>query len=91
MFFYLAVALAQGAFVVSDVDGTITKWNLLRWVQDGVVELLQSVGEAGLFPIYLSNRPAFMTDYTRSYLQGIGLPVAPVITNPATAVQTLMA
>lgn len=85
VYFYHAADLTTGAFVVSDVDGTITKSDLQRKTkQDGVVGLFKGIASEGskLFPIYLSNRPACLTKTTRDFLHEIGLPDAPVITNP---------
>lgn len=82
--------------VISDVDGTITKSDLLghiaprfgiQWAQKGVAQLLTRIQENNYKVLYLTARPIGQADATKSYLRsvnenGVRLPVGPVITSP---------
>lgn len=81
--------------VVSDIDGTITR-SVLRgqiltiighdWYHDHISELLTSIAENGYKILYLSARPFFQCDITRTLLKSIKqdektLPWGPLIVN----------
>eukprot|EP00277_Geminigera_cryophila_P005355 CAMPEP_0179423546 /NCGR_PEP_ID=MMETSP0799-20121207/11075_1 /TAXON_ID=46947 /ORGANISM="Geminigera cryophila, Strain CCMP2564" /LENGTH=385 /DNA_ID=CAMNT_0021197863 /DNA_START=12 /DNA_END=1169 /DNA_ORIENTATION=+ len=82
--------------VISDVDGTITKSDLLghiapafgiQWAQKGVAQLLTRIQENNYKVLYLTARPIGQADATKTYLKsvhenGVRLPVGPVITSP---------
>jgi len=82
--------------VISDVDGTITKSDLLghvmptfgfQWAQKGVAQLLTRIQENNYKVLYLTARPIGQANATKSYLKsvqenGVRLPVGPVITSP---------
>lgn len=82
--------------VISDVDGTITKSDVLGhlmprldqdWHHDGIVNLYRNIHDNGYFVVYLSSRGMGMSDVTKNYLwsvkQGdLGLPDGPLILSP---------
>jgi len=82
--------------VVSDVDGTITKSDVLGhlyyfigrdWTQSGVADLYTKVRSNGYEVLYLTSRAIGQISATKDYLFGIEqsgtrLPMGPVITSP---------
>lgn len=82
-------------FVVVDVDGTITKSDVLGqlmslvgkdWTHLGIAQLLSAIKANGYEVLYLSARSIFMADMTRTFLQltqgDVQLPIGPVILAP---------
>jgi phosphatidate phosphatase PAH1 len=82
--------------VISDVDGTITRSDVLGhilpkmgfdYAHAGVASLLSSIHNNGYRIMYLTARPIGQFSTTRSYLEGIKqsdstLPIGPIITAP---------
>lgn len=83
--------------VISDVDGTITKSDVLGhilprfgrdWSHEGVTELFTNIRKNGYEMMYLTSRAIGMADMTRSYLQNLEqqavfkLPDGPCIMSP---------
>lgn len=82
--------------VISDVDGTITKSDVMghllprvgiQWAQKGVPQLLQAITNNDYKVLYLTARPIGQVDTTKTYLRsvtedGVHLPLGPVITSP---------
>jgi phosphatidate phosphatase LPIN len=82
--------------VVSDIDGTITKSDMLGhimprigvdWSQPSICDLYQRIADNGYNFIYLTARPIGMTEATKTYLsrlsqQNIKLPHGPIFTSP---------
>ncbi|XP_071688344.1 phosphatidate phosphatase PAH1-like [Rutidosis leptorrhynchoides] len=82
--------------VISDVDGTITKSDVLGqfmplvgkdWTQTGVATLFSAIKENGYQLMFLSARAIVQAYLTRSYLlnlkqDGKALPNGPVVTSP---------
>lgn len=82
--------------VVSDVDGTITKSDVLGhilnmvgrdWTHVGVAKLYTDIVSNGYKVLYLTSRSVGQADSTRTYLKGINqegykLPSGPVIMSP---------
>ena len=82
--------------VVSDIDGTITRSNVLGhvlpkvnrdWSQKGVCQLFSKVRDRGYEVLYLTSRAIGQASSTRTYLSSLrqercGLPPGPVITSP---------
>ncbi|KAG2373977.1 hypothetical protein C9374_011642 [Naegleria lovaniensis] len=89
--------------IVSDVDGTITKSDLMGQVYSrmgkdythpGIAKLFQSIAENNYKFIYLSARPITMAQLTREYIQtiyqdGYKMPLGPTITSPNKAFNAL--
>lgn len=66
--------------IISDVDGTITKSDLLGhllprfgrdWTHPGIAKLFNDIRENGYEFLYLTARPIGMADTTRDYISGI--------------------
>jgi len=82
--------------VISDIDGTITKSDVMGyiygaigrdWTHDGIAELYSKLEENGYKIAYLSSRPVGHTGVTRAYLERVlqekyKLPQGPVILFP---------
>ncbi|KEP63819.1 UNVERIFIED_CONTAM: LNS2 (Lipin/Ned1/Smp2) protein [Hammondia hammondi] len=83
--------------VISDVDGTITRSDVLGqlmpivgrdWSHDGVAELFTKIKKAGYLILYLTARAIGQADATRDYLFGLTqqqtnkLPDGPLILSP---------
>jgi phosphatidate phosphatase PAH1 len=82
--------------VISDVDGTITRSDLLGhlmpivgkdWSHKGVVKLLDSIITNGYKVVYLTARAIGQVARTKTYLEGLSqddlkLPEGPIITSP---------
>ncbi|KAK9505528.1 hypothetical protein O3M35_009562 [Rhynocoris fuscipes] len=82
--------------VVSDIDGTITKSDVLGhilpivgkdWAQSGVAKLFTKIKDNGYKLLYLSARAIGQSRLTRDYLRSIkqedlGLPEGPMLLNP---------
>jgi len=82
--------------VISDIDGTITKSDVLghvipaiggQWAHAGVAELYTRIKENGYRIVYLSSRAIGQSHYTKSYLQSLAqgsknLPDGPVLLSP---------
>lgn len=68
-------------FVVSDIDGTVTKSNvrgfllpalgLSDWKHTGVVELYDKIASQGYTVLYLTNRPIGQSKLTRKYINSL--------------------
>lgn len=86
--------------VISDVDGTITKSDVLGhlmplvgrdWAQIGVAELYSKIEENGYKMLYLSARAIGQSRTTREYLRSIrqgdvNLPDGPLLLNPTSLI-----
>lgn len=86
--------------VISDIDGTITKSDVLghilpmvgkTWEQIGVAQLFSKIEENGYKMLYLSARAIGQAKTTRDYLQSIRqgdlkLPDGPLLLNPTSLV-----
>uniref|UniRef100_A0A914RIT5 LNS2/PITP domain-containing protein n=1 Tax=Parascaris equorum TaxID=6256 RepID=A0A914RIT5_PAREQ len=66
--------------VISDIDGTITKSDVLghvipaiggQWAHAGVAELYTRIAQNGYKMVYLSSRAIGQSYYTKKYLQSI--------------------
>jgi phosphatidate phosphatase PAH1 len=82
--------------IVSDIDGTITKSDVLGhilpivgrdWFHEGIVDLFTSLEKKGYKILYLSARSICQYELTQSLLKNIkqsnsGLPNGPVLLNP---------
>jgi len=82
--------------VISDIDGTITKSDVMGyifpsigkdWTQEGVTKLYKKIHDNGYKFLYLSSRAIGQASMTKSYLEwvnqdGIPLPRGPVMLNP---------
>lgn len=82
--------------VISDIDGTITKSDVLghviaaiggQWAHVGVAELYTRIKENGYKMVYLSSRAIGQSHYTKTYLQSLAqgsrtLPDGPVLLSP---------
>ena len=77
--------------VISDIDGTITKSDVLGlrlpiigwdWTQPGVAALFTKIVNNGYRIVYLSARPIGWTSSTKEYLSSINLPDGPIFFNP---------
>ncbi|XP_017303204.1 phosphatidate phosphatase LPIN3 isoform X3 [Diaphorina citri] len=82
--------------VISDIDGTITKSDVLGhvlpimgkdWAQNGVTRLFTKIKENGYKLLYLSARAIGQSRVTREYLQSVKqedltLPEGPMLLNP---------
>jgi phosphatidate phosphatase LPIN len=89
--------------VISDIDGTITKSDVLGhlltrigkdWTHQGIAKLYKGINLNGYEFIYLSSRPIGQADATKQYIQGIlqdkehKLPNGPVILSPDRALKS---
>lgn len=83
--------------IISDVDGTITKSDMLGhvlprlgrdWSHKGIAKLFTSIKTNGFEFLYLTSRPIGQADMTRDYIKGIVqdenfiMPDGPVIMSP---------
>ncbi|KAK4626455.1 Nuclear elongation and deformation protein 1 [Fulvia fulva] len=82
--------------VISDIDGTITKSDVLGhvmttigrdWTHQGVAKLYTEIASNGYNFLYLTSRSVGQADMTRGYLKGVvqegyKLPPGPVILSP---------
>lgn len=83
--------------VISDVDGTITKSDMLGhvlprlgkdWTHQGVAKLFTTIAQNNYQFLYLTSRPIGQADMTREYLRGIQqeggfrMPDGPMIMSP---------
>ena len=82
--------------VLVDIDGTITKSDLLGvvlpffgkiWIHDDIIELLDKIKNNGYKLVYLTARAIFQSEKTQKFLaqledNGIKLPEGPVIMDP---------
>ncbi|KAJ8907883.1 hypothetical protein NDN08_007986 [Rhodosorus marinus] len=89
--------------VISDVDGTITKSDVLGhvlprmgrdWSHSGVTELFHELISLGYNIIYLTSRPIGQADNTRAYLKNlvqgdVGLPIGPVVMSPDRMIRSI--
>jgi len=88
---------ADSKLIISDVDGTITKSDLLGqilptvgkdWSHNGVAQLYSSITANGYKILYLTSRAIGQSNITRAYIQelkqkgGHFLPDGPVIMSP---------
>ncbi|CAF1425958.1 unnamed protein product [Adineta steineri] len=90
-------------FVISDIDGTITKSDVFGhilplvgkdWSHDGIAEFFQAIQENGYQFIYLSARAIGQSRVTRNFLRNIKqcgsiLPNGPLLISPDTLVTAL--
>jgi phosphatidate phosphatase PAH1 len=98
VFFWELPPLLSRRLVVVDIDGTITRSDVgghvlplfgMSWAQPGVVPLMRAIASNGYHIVYLTSRPLFLADRTRSYLARLGMPLAPVVTSPDDALKSL--
>ncbi|GAB6023126.1 hypothetical protein CHUAL_007210 [Chamberlinius hualienensis] len=89
--------------VVSDIDGTITKSDVLghilpiigkTWAQSGVAQLFTGIGQNGYHFLYLSARAIGQARITREYLRSIKqdditLPEGPLLLSPSSLISAL--
>lgn len=89
--------------VISDIDGTITKSDVLGhilpmvgkdWAQIGVAQLFSKIEENGYKMLYLSARAIGQSRATREYLRSIRqgdvqLPDGPLLLNPTSLISAL--
>ncbi|KAK3713358.1 lipin Ned1 [Vermiconidia calcicola] len=89
--------------VISDIDGTITKSDVLGhvlntigrdWTHQGVAKLYTEIAFNGYNFLYLTSRSVGQADTTRSYLDGVTqegykLPKGPVILSPDRTIAAL--
>ncbi|VDL57202.1 unnamed protein product [Hymenolepis diminuta] len=89
--------------VISDVDGTITKsdllghvmhWVGLEWTHLGVIQLYKKISENGFRLMYLSARSIGQASPTRNFLEGLHqgdekLPAGPIILSPNSLITTI--
>lgn len=89
--------------VISDIDGTITKSDVLGhvlpvigrdWAQSGVAELFTKIVNNGYHIIYLSARAIGQASFTKDYLASIrqgdvNLPDGPLLLNPTSLMNAL--
>ena len=82
--------------VLSDVDGTITKSDILGhvftifgkdWTHASIAELFQGIARQGYQIIYLTSRPLTQYNYTTEYLKtirqgGLAMPIGPLLMSP---------
>ena len=87
--------------VISDIDGTITKSDVLGqvfpmigrdWAQSGVASLFTKIVNNGYHIVYLSARPIGQATVTKDYLSSIKqgeitLPDGPIFLNPTSLVK----
>lgn len=87
--------------VISDIDGTITKSDVLGhvmpifgkdWTQDGVAELFTKIEHNGYKFLYLSARAISHSSSTRDYLRKIQqgnetMPDGPILLNPTSTMK----
>ncbi|KAK5171007.1 lipin Ned1 [Saxophila tyrrhenica] len=89
--------------VISDIDGTITKSDVLGhvlntigrdWTHQGVAKLYTDIASNGYNFLYLTSRSVGQADTTRGYLDGVAqdgyrLPKGPVILSPDRTIAAL--
>ncbi|PNF27253.1 hypothetical protein B7P43_G05319 [Cryptotermes secundus] len=89
--------------VISDIDGTITRSDVLGhilpivgkdWAQNGVAQLFTKIKNNGYKLLYLSARAIGQAHVTREYLRSIkqgdlSLPGGPVLLNPTSLISAL--
>lgn len=89
--------------VISDIDGTITKSDVLghvlpavggTWAHNGVVELYNRIKDNGYRMIYLSSRAIGHSHMTKQYLKSVTqdekhLPAGPVLLSPTSTMRAL--
>lgn len=89
--------------VISDIDGTITKSDVLGhvlnsigrdWTHSGVAKLYTEISANGYNFLYLTSRSVGQADMTRAYLDGVlqdgyKLPKGPVILSPDRTIAAL--
>ena len=89
--------------VISDVDGTITKSDVLGhvlpiigrdWAQSGVASLFNKIKNNGYHIAYVSSRSighaSITKDYLKSVIQGdVNLPDGPLLLNPTSLVKAI--
>ncbi|CDS35848.1 LNS2 Lipin Ned1 Smp2 [Echinococcus multilocularis] len=89
--------------VISDIDGTITKsdllghvlhWVGLEWTHPGVIQLYKKISENGYRLMYLSARSIGQANPTRNFLEGLEqdnekLPAGPIILSPNSLITTI--
>jgi len=82
--------------VISDVDGTITRSDVLGhflpmfgkdWSHNGIASLYCSIAENGYRIVYLTSRSLLQAEQTRAYIRGVrqgdkSLPDGPIVTSP---------
>lgn len=76
-------------FIISDVDGTITRWemgDLIGWdsVHEGVIEMYKKITGDNKQFIYVTSRPFKKTLITRKLICDNDLPKGPILTIPYT-------
>lgn len=100
---YLFRWMHSDKVIISDIDGTITKSDLLGhvfamvgkdWTQSGVAELFTKIDRNGYKFLYLSARAISQSQSTRDYLSkikqgGEKMPDGPVLLNPTSVMAAL--
>lgn len=70
----------RSKIIISDVDGTITKSDMLGhvlprfgkdWSHKGIAKLYTTIKKNGYEFLYLTSRPIGQADMTREYIKGI--------------------
>ncbi|XP_071960100.1 phosphatidate phosphatase LPIN3-like isoform X2 [Antedon mediterranea] len=86
--------------VVSDIDGTITKSDVIGqilpvlgrdWTHSGVAHLYSTIADNGYDFLFLSSRAIGQAGYTKGYLKSVnqnsvGLPDGPLLLNPSSLI-----
>ncbi|XP_033106189.1 phosphatidate phosphatase LPIN2-like [Anneissia japonica] len=86
--------------VISDIDGTITKSDVMGqilpvlgrdWTHSGVANLYSSIADNGYEILFLSSRAIGQAGYTKGFLKSviqdsIGLPDGPLLLNPSSLI-----
>ncbi|ORY28904.1 LNS2-domain-containing protein [Rhizoclosmatium globosum] len=85
----LQLARHDTRVVISDVDGTITKSDVLGhvWTHSGVASLYTNIHKNGYQILYLTSRAIGQANYTRDYLKKVEqgkfqLPEGPIVMRP---------
>ena len=93
----------QRRIVISDIDGTITKSDVLGhiltrfsidWTHKGIAKLYKTIFDRGYIIIYISSRNCGLYDTTREYLDSIyqdetKLPCGPILLSPGTLFESI--
>jgi len=75
-------------FVISDIDGTITRHEIRHWVgmsnsvHPSIIDKFQQMKSEGYVFIYVTVRPFASNENRREFLKTIGVPSGPILTCP---------
>ncbi|BHF60769.1 Lipin-3 [Sparganum proliferum] len=89
--------------VISDIDGTITRSDILghlmplvglEWIHNGVTQLYREISQNGFHIMYVSARAIGQANATRTLLEDLvqeneGLPPGPIILSPNSVIKTI--